>query len=234
MINVSISYGFGPDNRYKLKNIPVAIQLALYKYELWEKYADDIVNEIYQNNVKVNAIHLPLDTMRQPVHKILDMMKILSSTILCEKFIFHPNKGAEFFIQSFLSSGMNAILCIENFPHRKKKALRNPLYIIERCMQDNTHRLKLCFDTSHAEETWFHPHILPYILKYTSVIHLSNRKGKSQHLPFNMQNADLNLVGFVKELKRRFQWKGDIVLEYMPQYHHKLHRNCDYLTRLIT
>ena len=233
MINVSISYGFGPDNRYKLKNIPVAIQLALYKYQLWEEYCDDIVNEIYQNNVRVNAVHLPFDTMRQPVHKILDMIRALSSTIFCHKFILHPNKGAEFFIQSFLTSHIDATLCIENFQHRKKKQFRNPLFIIERCLQ-NPESLKLCFDTTHAEEHWFHPHILPYILKYTSVIHLSNRIGRKHHLPFNMQNADLNLVGFVKQLKKKYHWKGDIVLEYMPDYHHKLQRNHEYLTGLIT
>jgi hypothetical protein len=235
MIKTSISYGFGPDNRYKLKTIPVDIQLAIYKYQLWEDHRDDIMNQLYQNNIRVNAIHLPLDSMRQPAEKILDLIGVTESNLFCKKFVIHPNKGIGVFIQSFLNTSIDAQLCVENFQHRKKKEFRNILYIIEKCIKYNTDRVKVCLDTSHTEEHWFHPHIMPYILKYVSVIHLSNRKrGQGSHLPFNMQNGDLNLVGFVKELKKRYRWKGDIVLEYMPEYHHKLYRNYDYLTRLIT
>jgi len=234
MIKTSISYGFGKDNRYKLDRIPVDIQLAVYKYALWEENADEIVNSLYQNSIRVNAIHLPLDALKQPIDKILDLIRIGESTLFCKKFIIHPNKGIAFFIQSFLATSIDATLCVENFQHRTKKEFRNILYIIENCIQHNTPRLKVCLDTSHTEDLWFHPHIMQYILKYVSVIHLSNRKkGKGSHLPFNMPDGDLNLVGFVKELTNRYHWKGDIVLEYMPEYHDKLFKNHGYLTRLV-
>ena len=232
MINVSISYGFGKDNRYNDERIPKSIQLALYKYHLWDEQKDDIVNAIYQNNISVKAVHLPLDTMKRQFGEILELIKILHSTVLCNKFVIHPNKGIHAFIQQFLNTGIDAQLCIENFQHRKKKEFRNPLYIIEKCIQYGTPRLRVCLDTSHTEGHWFHPHIMPYILNYTSIIHLSNRKkGKGSHIPFNMQDGDLNLVGFVKELKKRYHWKGDIVLEYMPEYRYKLHKNQEYLMR---
>lgn len=234
MINVSISYGFGPDNRYKLKHIPVNIQLSLYKYKLWEDHKNEIVDTIYKENIRVNVVHLPLDTMSQSFDKIHGMIQVLRGTILCKKFVVHPNKGIKFFIQSFLELENDTQLCVENFQYKQKKELRNILYIIEECIRYDTPRLKACLDTSHTEDTWFHPHILPYILKHTSVIHLSNRKkGTGLHLPFNMQDGELNLVGFVKDLSKRHQWKGDIVLEYMGDYHHKLFKNHDYLVRLL-
>lgn len=233
MIQTSISYGFGEDNRYKLKYIPVDIQLAVYKYKIWEDSKDEIVNTLYQNSIKVNAIHLPLDSMKQSPEKMLKLIEITSSTLFCKKFIIHPNKGINFFIQKFLDTDLDVQLCVENFQHRKKKEYRNILYIIEKCIQFDTDRVKVCLDTSHTEDHWFNPQIMQFILKHVSVIHLSNRIGKGAHRPFNIQDGDLNLVGFVKELKHRYHWKGDIVLEYMPEYQEKLFKNHDYLKRLI-
>ena len=37
MTRVSISYGFGNENRYNLSTVPKNIQLALYKYELYSE-----------------------------------------------------------------------------------------------------------------------------------------------------------------------------------------------------
>ena len=91
----------------------------------------------------------------------------------------------------------------------------------------------MCLDTSHTEDIWFDHRIMSYLLKYTSVIHLSNRAQRAQHLPFNSEKGDLQLVGFVRELKYKYNWSGDIVLEYMPEYQDKLIKNLMYLRRLI-
>jgi hypothetical protein len=47
MINVSISYGFGKEDRYYKENIPSSIQLALYKYKLQKNatYLESLVNK---------------------------------------------------------------------------------------------------------------------------------------------------------------------------------------------
>ena len=92
----------------------------------------------------------------------------------------------------------------------------------------------MTIDTCHIEDVWFDPKIMSFLLKHTKVIHLSNRaKGLGSHLPFNDQRGELNLVSFVKELKRRYEWSGTIVLEYMPEYSHKLFRNYHYVKQLI-
>ena len=74
---------------------------------------------------------------------------------------------------------------------------------------------------------------MPSLLKHTSVIHLSNQskeKAIGKHLPFNDPRGMFNLVGFVRDLKYRYKWEGDLVLEYMPEHKHRLIKNRDYIT----
>jgi hypothetical protein len=92
----------------------------------------------------------------------------------------------------------------------------------------------MTIDTSHIEDVWFDHRIMDYLLKFTKVIHLSNRaKGLGSHLPFNHTDGEINLISFVKELKYRYKWSGTIVLEYMPDYHTKLIKNCKYVEKLL-
>jgi len=239
MIETAISYGFNDhpyfedENRYHTKNIPQSIQLAVWQYEIWKNNMDHIVNQIYLNSVSIKAVHLPLNTLITPFQDIADLMGVAISTLLCNKFIIHPNKGIEEFIDKFVEWSETATIYIENFRYKKKKVLRNPIEIINKCVELNSDKVKMCLDTSHAEGVWFDNCIMPTILKYTGVIHLSNRVGKKSHLPFNMQNGDLNLVGFVNELKKKYKWEGLIVLEYLPHYHYKLDSNLKYLNRLV-
>jgi hypothetical protein len=92
----------------------------------------------------------------------------------------------------------------------------------------------MCIDTSHIEETWFDYKIMYKLLQFTSVIHLSNRaKGVGQHMPFNSEKGELNLVGFVRDLKHRYNWNGKIILEYMAEYQDKIEKNANYVKRLV-
>ncbi len=96
--------------------------------------------------------------------------------------------------------------------------------------------LKMVIDTSHIEELWMSHMIMPSLLRHTSVIHLSNQskeKAIGKHLPFNHPKGMYNLVGFVRDLKYKYKWEGDLVLEYMPEHKHKLIRNRDYIKRLL-
>ncbi len=238
MIETAISYGFSDpyfeeQDRYHSETIPKSIQLAIWKYEIWEKNMDEIVKQIYLNAISIKAAHLPLDTLRQPFENIAKMMGIINSTLLCNKFIVHPNPGIGEFVTKFLDWNETNILYIENFRYRKKKELRNPIEIINKCVETGSDKIKACFDTSHAEAVWFDNCILPTLLKHIGVIHLSNRIGKKSHLPFNLQNGDLNLVGFVNRLKKQYKWDGLIVLEYLKDYQHKLNSNLEYLKRLV-
>ena len=244
-IDVSVSYGFGGDNRYNEPGpIPPKIQLALYKYDLYTEQKKKIFKALSRGHVHVKVVHMPLDFLRQDMHLMMEMIKELRDEVGAFKFIVHPNKGIEKFLDYFIFNEdiWDVKLCIENFPWRKKKALRNPLKIIEhmwrmRCgallSNGPGDLLEMCLDTSHTDNIYFDYQMMSYILQYTSVIHLSNREGRKQHLPFNTGKGDLNLVGFVKELKNRYKWSGDIVLEYMPEYRHKLYQNVQYINKLL-
>ena len=92
----------------------------------------------------------------------------------------------------------------------------------------------MCFDTTHAEEYWYEYPLLDFILRRTKIIHLSNRKEKQQHIPFNSGGAAINLVGFVNDLIPRYKWKdGVIILEYMWEYKHKFWKNVEYINKLL-
>ncbi len=240
-INVSISCGFGSDNRYNIYGrIPQSIQLALYKYELYEQQKKKIFKAISKSHTHVRVVHMPLDFLRHDPQLMFDMIKELRDEVGCYTYVVHPNKLIKQFLLAFLKQHMmDVTLCIENFQWRKKKELRNPLKMIEyiNLMKEEheyvDRRLRLCLDTSHTDEIWFEYQLMYFLLPYTEVIHLSNREGKKQHLPFNTGKGDLNLVGFVKDLKGRYNWSGSIVLEYMPEWRHKLIPNADYIKRLL-
>ena len=244
MIEVSVSYGFSGDNRYHEPGpIPKKIQLALYKYEHYIEIKEKIFKEISQDHIHVKAVHMPLDFLRHEPSLMFDMIKEIRDEVGAFKFIVHPNKGIRKFLSLFLVEDIwDVQLCIENFQWRKKKELRNPLKIIEYMWHmklsdilSNTpgDLFAMCLDTSHIDDVWFDYQMLSHLLPYTSVIHLSNRQGRNQHLPFNISNGDLNLIAFVKNLKKLHNWSGDIVLEYMPEYRHKLISNCKYIERLL-
>lgn len=223
MIQVSISYGFGNENRYNLSSVPKNIQLALYKYEL---YSESKLKELQKNNININVIHLPLDTLKRDARDMVQFMNYLYDITGIKKFVIHPNKLIESFVHYWMDKEgeyPRYQLCIENFQWKTRKELRTPLKILEYCVKYPNH-IKMCFDTSHAEELWFDHRILHTLLPHISVIHLSNRARSKSHMPFNSGKGELNLMAFVNRLKF-IKWNGDIVLEYMPDYRDKLIKN---------
>lgn len=236
MIEVAVAYGFGNENRYNLEEIPPTIQLSLYKYELYEKYKDELFKQVKDSKTEVKVLHLPIDCCKRSFTDIYNLIKECYKQFGCYHYVVHPNKGIEHVIRNFDASHLPGFLCIENFNWRSNKFFRTPLAIAERCYQFPHQRdfLRMTFDTSHADEVWFDHRIMPFILKHTSVIHLSNRaKGIGDHMPFNDERGKLNLVYFVKELTRRYHWSGVIVLEHMEEYKHKTMKAYNYLKKLI-
>lgn len=236
MIDVGISYGFDDDSRYNLEDIPSDIQLAIFKYPLYLKNRDHIIEALSKAGTKVCTVHLPLDVMHHDIKDIFEMTDLFNKEFNCQHFIVHPNKGIKNFIDKFLEY-MNAQedyykLCIETFQWRKKKRIRSPLDIMEYCILHP--QLTMCIDTSHIETLWFDPMIMSTLLKHTDVIHLSNRaKGYGSHMPFNSPHGQLNLVRFVKDLKNRYKWNGCIILEYMTEHQNKLLKNYYYIKKLV-
>lgn len=237
MIEVAVAYGFGNENRYNLDEIPPAIQLSLYKYELYEKYKEELFQQITDSNTQVRVLHLPIDVCTRPFDQIHEMILECNKRFGCFHYVIHPNKGIENVIENFDGLQIPGFLCIENFNWKSNKVYRTPLAIAERCYKVpyQSDFLRMTFDTSHADEVWFDHRVMPFILKHTSVIHLSNRaKGIGDHMPFNDQRGKLNLVYFVKELTRRYHWEGVIVLEHKEEYKHKTMKTYKYLKKIIS
>ena len=236
VIDVCISCGFGEENRYALERIPQKIQLAMFKYDLFMNMKEDISKAISKTHTQVKVVHLPLDTLRRSFSDIIALMNFCFNEFGCMKYVVHPNKQIQGFIYNFLQWETEGIqLLLETFPYRNKKAIRSPLDIMEWCIHYPS-SLKMVIDISHIEEIWMNYMIMGTLLKYTSVIHLSNQsndKKIGKHLPFNHPKGMFNLVGFVRDLKYRYKWEGDLVLEYMPEHKHKLIKNRDYIERLL-
>lgn len=235
MIRVSISYGFGSENRYNLEDIPKNIQLALYKYDTYSEANLDLLEK---NNINVNVVHLPIDTLKRDPEEMVKFMNTIHEKTGTEKFVIHPNKSIKSFIYYWIACRNFRTywpykLCIENFQWRKKKEMRSPLEIMAYAIQ-YPHFIRMCLDTSHTEEIWLDHKILYTMLPYISVIHLSNRskKDRTQHMPFNSGKGDLNLMAFVNNLKFN-NWNGDIVLEYMEEHRHKLFKNYYFLEETL-
>jgi len=237
MIKVAISYGFGAENRYNLEEIPPSIQLASYKHDPLMEYQDKIIDTLERAGTELLVVHLPLDVLRQDLNEVINLIFKFNQKFACQHFVIHPNKGIHDFLHYFMENKIvkgkyDYTLCIETFQWRKKKKIRSPLDIMEYCIQHP--EFSMCIDTSHIESLWFDYKIMYSLLKYTSVIHLSNRaKGYGSHMPFNSPHGDLNLVAFVKDLNKRYKWNGIIVLEYMPEHQHKLLKNYYYIKRLL-
>lgn len=232
IIRPAVSFGIrDKDSLERLKKVSVPIQLSMFQLDIYKELKKKVIKIIKDNKIQVNVVHLPINSLSQEPESNIEMMDLLNNELLCEKFVIHPNRGIVQFLHYFINKKSNYQLCIENFPWRRRKELRSPLEIHDICKTSDN--LKIAFDTSHAEEVWFDHKVFKYLVDKISVIHLSNRVGKKQHQPFNEVNGDLQLVSFVKQLKRMFNWNGDIVLEYMPEYSSYLYRNLDYLERLI-
>ena len=101
MIRASISYGFGNENRYNLSTVPKNIQLALYKYEL---YSESKIKELQENNININVVHLPLDTLERDPYDMVEFIMNLHYKTGVTKFIIHPNKLIKSFIQYWMDA----------------------------------------------------------------------------------------------------------------------------------
>lgn len=225
------SFGVSENSLERLGRLTIPVHLGIYKVNNYERLKNNIVKTARENNIDVRGIHLPIDCLRYSLQKVREIIMFFRAELGCSKFVIHPNKNIVKFIPFFLNNCYGIELCIENFQWKRKKPFRSPLEIYEVCLQSDF--LKMTFDTSHAEEIWFDHKVFSFFAHKVSVVHLSNRSGKEQHKPFNCGDGELNLVSFVKVLKRNFNWSGDIVLEYMPEYFDKVYQNLSYLERLL-
>jgi hypothetical protein len=235
MITTAISYGVGNTNLDMLDEIEFPIQLGIYNYEAWVQIKHDLIKKLKETNINIRVVHLPINSLRYSTREILNIIDVFVTEFECDKFVIHPNKGIQQFLKEQSNTTISSMveISIENFPYKSRKALRTPLHIHDMCNLYSN--VKMTFDTSHADDIWFDYKIFSYLIDKISIIHLSNRIKTSNliHTNFNIDNGDINLVGFVKDLRKRYNWSGELVLEYKSEYKHHLEKNFKYIERLI-
>lgn len=241
MIKVGVGLGIGKeemiDRAIEYAKYGIGLQLSFFQPDKWDRFFWPALKRFWEEGLedKLYAIHLPsrapslTDEDNKYKHKLAHDISHLDSDV---KLVVHPNvKIYDFMISMIYEMGVRQTICIENFQFRKKKEMRSPLEIIEFCVENP--KARMCFDTSHAEELWFEYPSMYHLLRFTDVIHLSNRIGRSQHMPFNTAKGDMNLVGFVNDLIPRYKWDGILILEYMKEWNSKLAKNVWYIQRLL-
>lgn len=230
-IKLAISYGIRDESIDWIKDIRAPIQLGVFHSSVFNDFRLAASEELRKNKIEVVVVHLPIDCARLTPYEIFEIMDYYKDQHGVMKFVIHPNQGIEKFVNDFAIRTPIYELCIENFQWRRKKPLRTPLNIHDMCrLADN---IKMAFDTSHAEDIWFDKKIFSYFIDKVSIIHLSNRTGKIKHKPFNCMDGDINLVAFVRDLRREYDWSGVLVLEYSKDYRHKLYENIAYLEKIL-
>jgi hypothetical protein len=243
MIKVGVGVGISDqaslDYALEYAKNGLGVQLSFFQPKTWfENFRKTLIAfEKKGLTDRIFAVHLPTRTPDfvevEPgfAHTLAGDLALLNEDV---PLVIHPNvRIKDALVTLVYELGVRQTICIENFQYRKKKELRSPLDIAEYCIQHED-KFAMCFDTTHAEEYWYEYPLLDFILRRTKVIHLSNRKQKEQHIPFNSGGADLNLMAFVNDLIPRYKWKdGIIILEYMWEYKYKSWQNAEYVQRLL-
>ena len=92
----------------------------------------------------------------------------------------------------------------------------------------------LCVDFSHLPIDLVTASFITGLLPYTKMWHLSNKKGKKQHLPVFMQDADTNVHRVISNVLTNPNFPvQEIVLEYMREFESKLAKNYFWLQTYV-
>jgi len=215
------------------KDIDFPIELALpWKYQdLWlpvENRLNEILDFFLERRFEILSIHATQGRISEESFlvwgkKTLDFAEKLG----VEYVTIHPEQvksnrvnlqeKAVGFIR-VLERESSAKFCVETFSGKRR--LLRPSEIIER-------GLPMTLDVAHIHDDALINQIIDKYWKYIKILHLSARGEKGQHLPINSFCSEV-----VKSLLSK-DWSGNIILEYLPQYHHRLRSDIDALREHI-
>lgn len=173
--------------------------------------------------ISVPTIHAPtVDVFNHDFLNIIEMIKNIYNVSLVT---IHPQKGDSVFaiskLEEYASSieDLNITLAYENFPSnvgkRKWVCLSQDMY-----SKFELPFLKLTFDTSHLDNPADCIEEFNVVSDKVAVVHLSDSDGRSQqHQPLG--TGKVPYKQFIRYLKD-MDFKGPVVIEYMPEYEAKL------------
>lgn len=226
------------DNEFLNQYSGCNLQIGFYKKDHFNfARKNHLPQRLKEWKVKIISVHLPVDLDFRNLDEIRDYAVAAYKEFLSEDnacLTLHPKHkiDLDYFAFNLMLENLSANLTIalENFPYKRKKSLRTPLDIIEVCTKCN--RFFMTLDLGHLQyyDLWLDDKILPYILKYTRIIHLSNRSGGKTHTP--IKEGDINIEKFLNDLKAS-KWDGDIFLEYGMNYKDKLLKDLEWVKSIF-
>lgn len=202
------------------------IQLAFYERRDAEKWMYKLV----ECSPFVTSIHLPkgLELNDYNANGLVNELSIIYGT---RRFVVHPWSKDLFEIAEFVRDA-NWTLSLECF---SRKGAGSPFsLLVQYGDQFTEEHLGLCVDFSHLDSDLATVGFIKGLLPYTKMYHVSNRCGKQQHLPLFVQTADTNVHRILSQVLIIPDFPvQDIVLEYMPEYKHKLGKQYYWLESYI-
>ncbi|MBU4311253.1 MAG: sugar phosphate isomerase/epimerase [Candidatus Omnitrophica bacterium] len=214
-------------------DIKVSVEVALpYYWDIYEPiraHLGEIAKKIKSYGTQVLSVHAvqaPITDERFKAwgKEIAEFAKALEATTIT----LHPNnvnkdkavqdeavKNLEYFDGLYKNE---VIFCIETF--EGKRRVFTPDEIV-------SFNLPMTLDTSHIREDEKVWSLLKGHKERILNVHLSAREGAKQHLPID---------GFCKDVVKYLvdnKWSGNVILEYLYEYHDHMLKDLEFLTHCV-
>lgn len=211
--------------REATQNLGMSVHLSFYERALYDKYKFDCSFASKQ----ITSVHLPKG-LTVSDYSQAGLVGEARGLFDVDLFNVHPWSPDLRAIASVVKQE-GYTLCFETF----RKGQGSPFWLLETFGEElRQDHLGLCVDLCHLELDLVSYGFLKNMLPYTKMIHASNRKEKSQHLPVFYQDCDTNAQGYISKLLdvKDFPVR-EIVLEYMPKYRDKFVKQFAWLNTII-
>lgn len=192
----------------------------------------DIIMPFEKTNIKASSIHFAqfslskLDLFLKVFNKTVKIAKSLN----CDFIVVHPSMGKYDAIKRFLNEKIDPVLereglflCWETFESRRR--IFGGIDEMFKFCKDTQYQ-RICYDFSHIHKE--QEKILEDLKENIDIIkifHLSNRIKNSikQHYPVYCSDEEIALdFGKILSFLRQNEFRGHLVLEYLPQFHSQL------------
>lgn len=232
MVNTSVGWFVGDDEDIKtvegFYGMGMNIQLSFYKKEHAEKY---MWNErLIACSKNINVIHLPNGLTASDYTKdgMVGKLRFLYGVHL---FVVHPWDTEGLADIAYQAQKDDFTVCFETFQKGKASPFRLLAQFGDEFIEPH---LGLCVDFSHLPTDLVTASFVAGLLPYTKMWHLSNKRGKEQHLPVFVQDADTNVHRVISNVLTIPDFPvQEIVLEYMREYEPKLAKNYFWLNTYV-
>lgn len=192
----------------------------------------DILSPFKKPNIEASSIHFAQFNLSKldMFLKVFNKTAKIANSLNCNLIVIHPNMGKYEVIKRFLEEEIDPVLkkeglylCWETFESRRR-IFGGVDEMFNFCKNTCCHRI--CYDFSHIHKE--QEEILKDIKENIDIIkifHISNRIKNSikQHYPVYYSEEEMAL-DFDKILSflRQNEFRGHLVLEYLPQFHSQL------------